>query len=1696
MDEIGYSNNIFNKTPNTTSINEIHLKTLLNNDYLIDLLTIFNNIDVDDNIIFMQLYSDQSYPVFKINKNIINVNNMSWISKWCKASPMQGKLDVSDDTTFSKLIVKIRLPNHEEKYDDIFKKDIIYFTIELQPKNATMFIRFYIKNEAYMSVEKFEEIIYYTNMFIERCSNLNIYTIPIEYLQNANINSQRYLKLLGDIDNDTTINFYSAINFINICIQDYWDVYDHGKQIPRSLDTMNKLLYWLLNNFEINNNMFNILIASNQIINNQIPLIYRFNDNYIAHNKELIEKTIIKYLKKAKMSFTAYNDMINNSVILSYLSKIYPKIFSDVSYMWLERVNKTTMTLNNYFNSESISQMIQQISNLFGVTINVGLNNINILGILNVDMMYMIETSLEFIIEEFIKFLQNPNNITKYNQDAMKLHEDINNQSFVYIEEEVNFDDLVIEDSITNDVENVIEEDEQVEKTYIEEQVGINQETYAINPNNFNVYEGYKGDDVDKLQMIKDSFLEFEREIMADEIDTIRKKGEAKIQSALTRLKKFDKMIEMNTDFAKECQSDKKPIILTIDEIDKLRDQLTSGQGKLTPYGEYLQFIFENAKKYDNPYYYYICCMIFDFHERKIVNPYCTYAIMNPKLESVYYIPFKSANDLFITERWYPSGDSYIHRYDPSKVVQKLDKLYYPDPSDNDKLVEMIKIFPKVSRFHCIDFNASKNYVELPYKFIPDIVNKNGLPCCFSKTQVIPKTPSNYNNSLNANNETYRKYKLTGYMDFYNGCMNNSIIFDGVNRFVQLPEDLNILFNNQSVYKDKYMRDEWCRRLVFEGYFVNIFDFLITNNNSVTIHHSNNNMSIYLLPKVPLITFMVNKLTDDMFMTMRNGLIRFMFHTKEEFLKYCFDNYFTIDEELLWELISEIFDINIFIIKKINKKYTKNEIIPEQYLFEFPQGYDLDKLYRHPRSMFIYKYSNTKSEMIYNLIDRVKISDKASAVNIKNFNPFIPSDYSFIKTIIQTMKDTNKQIFFDQNIKSHTPTAKEFIEHVKLHIIGQTRTHNLEYTDNVIFNLPNGNTAILPVYPTTLLPDSIPVLKIKYPLYTRKVVNDIINIVNNNKDVDETWYYPRAAITNDRSVTGYIFDKNIHMYFRPITYKTEITPQSLKDPTIQIVKQYFKSNNSLIALENRSKIDIDRDEYISNKNLMKSIIFSIEYMLSIGLNANWRNELIKYFSMDSNMHWNEIGNYLYNFVEKFIDVNVIIDKNKKYKVNTSNVNISNIISNIDDNIVTTYKGSTIQNCYTANTKEECNKIPMCKWNNIDDMCMVCFNDEKLKNNVINYIVNELLSSFNTIRYKIMYGASFSTEPKVIQNYHPEKQIVINASNAISAIETLNNIIRGEKISSLAENMKIVYTLTHNFNTIQKQQVDVILRSLTNEINPEVLFSIKLPCIDNVYMVNMYNNSNDFWFTTMFQTAQRSGIATIPKFRQELSDILVKNKYIRAEKSGEYIYFSRMMSKFFEVYMQHLRKPFVNDNNYSTVFDHVIDIFRSKSYLPSYLDFAALMMAPWNDYNIAIIHVDATFEEFSKRTYNITELPFDIYDYNSNDLTLLKHMKYKSLPRNTTEDNISDAKFYKHRTKYLVYLELEYNNRFIYKSVIKYNPAINFQSFEFDRSEIQCLIDHTYHKQANAHLMYGNIPQQIYMYGLPQSGDPDIENVDY
>ena len=1635
-------NNIFNVTNKVTSINEIHLKAELNEYFNIDLLTIFNNIDCDDSIVFMQLYSDIGYPIFKIYKKLLNENNMKWISNWCKASSNEGRAEVADDTIFEKLIVKIRLPSNNNEYTD-FSDETVYYTIELQPEKAFLYLRFYIKNDAHMYISNFKQIIEYTNMFINKCTNLNIYTIPLEYLRNGNVNTEKRLKLFSttnDTTNDNEINFYNAITYMNISISDYWNVLK--ADIPRSLDTMNKLIEWFYKNLE-NNSIFNIVPASNEIIDNHIPLIYLFNDEYMRKNEEKIIKLIIRILRHSRMSYSSFMNMIEKSKILIFLVNRFQNIFIAVDKIWKEYMTKTKLTMNSGFSDNEYTEITDKISNLFGITINIGLNNINVLGIHNITLMYHIQYYLEILLNNFLKDYfnnsipaNNENNEEEVVDDYIPDENILNN--FDSDLNEINLDDINLDDIKLDEIK--IEENQQLNITKNDKS------KYEIDKKFFEVYPHHTVD-TETLQEIKNSFFNFEREIMATEIDAINnKKKNVKIHNALTRLQKFYNIINESKNYASTCQSDKKPILLTEDEYFYLKDKINDGKGrKLTPYGEYIRFIVNNADTFDSKWFYFICCMIFDFHERKIINPYCIYVKMNKKLESVYYIPFKSADDLFINEKWYPSGHNYINRYDESKIVIDKGILYYPDPSDNNKLVEMIKIFPNISRFHCIDFNASKNYVGLPYKFIPNIVKKVNLPCCFSKTQVIPSSVSNYNNSLNANNEIYRNYSLKSYYDYVTTA--NNIIYDGINRIVKLPTTLNLLFNNDIEY-DKVIKNKWCRRIVFQGYFVSLFDFMIIGNNNYTeISHSENpKLIIYKRPIVQLIAYINEYLTDEIFNTMKNGLIRYMFKTRDNFITYCKYNYFMLNEELLWELISIIFKINLFIFTKINKHDDEDE----HYIIEFPEGYDLNKLYQYDKSLFVYKYINSRNETMYDLIDNIDLTVNIREVNVDRFSPFIPSNYIFVKNIINILKNSNDNYYFKESDKSFIPTAQEFIDNINIEVVGQTRTHNLKYTDNIVIKI-NNIKIVLPVYPLSLLPDNnIPVINIdKIPLYTKDTLMKVFSYINSKKKYKNDlrkYYYPKGLITNhkENKTQGFILDKNIHLYYQPITYKNVISPEKiLGDNTIKLIKQYFIPTNSLTYSSAITNVDKEKNKYISNKILIKSLIFSIEYLLSIKLSIQEREELKQAFNTITD--YNELGTYLYNFVNNFINKYTLFDKSFKYNINISNVNQNNIISTKNNNIITSYKGSQIKNCYSIDNEKDCNKLSLCKWK--DNLCKVCFNTKELKNNVISYIVNELLSSFNSVRYKLIYGSSFSTELKSIQNYNPNNQYIINADNAQSAITTMNNIIRGDGISTLAENMKIIYTLTHNFNTIQKQEISLILDSLTNTIDPANLYKINLP-VNNTYIVNM-DNKDDFWFTTMLCSVKKSNIPTIPLFRKELARILIKNKFIKI-KNNKYLNLGTYFVKYFNNNI-----PYPNNNiNYSDDFTKMIDFFLSNSYEPSYLDFQAIIKSDWNDYNIAIIELGTMYKIVEDKV-PISPISYTLFTID--DITNLNYFKdytIYNLPENTTEDEINDFTIF-NKKDYLLYVRVynKYTEKYQYKQICKYIPENNQQTFIFNKQEI-------------------------------------------
>lgn len=1669
-------NNIFNVTKKVTSINEIHLKAELNEYFNIDLLTIFNNINCDDSIVFMQLYSDIGYPIFKIYKKLLNENNMKWISNWCKASSNEGRAEVADDTIFEKLIVKIRLPSNNNEYTD-FSDETLYYTIELQPEKAFLYLRFYIKNDAHMYISNFKQIIEYTNNFINKCTNLNIYTIPLEYLRNGDVNTEKRLKLFSitnDTTNDNEINFYNAITYMNISISDYWNVLK--ADIPRSLDTMNKLIEWFYKNLE-NNSIFNIVPASNEIIDNHIPLIYLFNDEYMRKNEEKIIKLIIRILRHSRMSYSSFMNMIEKSKILIFLVNRFKNIFIAVDKIWKEYMIKTKLTMNSGFSDNEYTEITDKISNLFGITINIGLNNINVLGIHNITLMYNIQYYLETILKNFLKDYfnnsipaNNENNEEEVVDNYIPNENILNNLDFDL--NEINLDDINLDDINLDEInldEIKIEENQQLNITKNDKS------KYEINKKFFEVYPHHTVD-TEILQEIKNSFFNFEREIMATEIDAINnKKKNVKIHNALTRLQKFYNIINESKNYASTCQSDKKPILLTEDEYFYLKDKINDGKGrKLTPYGEYIRFIVNNADTFDSKWFYFICCMIFDFHERKIINPYCIYVKMNKKLESVYYIPFKSADDLFINEKWYPSGHNYINRYDESKIVINEGRLYYPDPSDNNNLVEMIKIFPNISRFHCIDFNASKNYVGLPYKFIPNIVKKVNLPCCFSKKQVIPRSVSNYNNSLNANNEIYRNYSLKSYNDYVNTA--NNIVYDGINRIVKLPTTLNLLFNNDIEY-DNVIKNKWCRRIVFQGYFVSLFDFMIIGNNNYTkISHSNNHkLIIYKRPIVQLIAYINEYLTDEIFNTMKNGLIRYMFKSRDNFITYCKYNYFMLNEEILWELISIIFKINLFIFTKINKHDDEDE----HYIIEFPEGYDLNKLYQYDKSLFVYKYINSRNETMYDLIDNIDLTVNIREVNVDRFSPFIPSNYIFVKNIINILKNSNDNYYFKESDKSFIPTAQEFIDNINIEVVGQTRTHNLKYTDNIVIKI-NNIKIVLPVYPLSLLPDNnIPVINIdKIPLYTKDTLMKVFSYINSKKkDKNDLrkYYYPKGLITNhkENKTQGFILDKNIHLYYQPITYKNVISPEKiLGDNTIKLIKQYFIPTNSLTYSSAITNVDKEKNKYISNKILIKSLIFSIEYLLSIKLSIQEREELKQAFNTITD--YNELGTYLYNFVNNFINKYTLFDKTFKYNINISNVNQNNIISTKNNNIITSYKGSQIKNCYSIDNEKDCNKLHLCKWK--DNLCKICFNTKELKNNVISYIVNELLSSFNSVRYKLIYGSSFSTEPKSIQNYNPNNQYIINADNAQSAITTMNNIIRGDGISTLAENMKIIYTLTHNFNTIQKQEISLILDSLTNTIDPANLYKINLP-VNNTYIVNM-DNKDDFWFTTMLCSVKKSNISTIPLFRKELARILTKNKFIKLK--NEYLDLSTYFVKYFNNNIPHQN----NHLNYTDDFNKMIDVFLSNSYEPSYLDFQAIIKSEWNDYNIAIIEL-GTIYKIVEDKIPISPKSYMMYTIDSN--TIYDHWKkytISKLPDNTTEDEINDFTIF-NKKDYLLYVRVynKYTEKYQYKQICKYIPENKQQTFIFNKQEIDKLknyIDKMYSADIK---LYGDLLYPIYKWNF-------------
>ena len=1398
-------------------INELHVRMPLCIGYTIDLLAIFNNMVMDQNYFFAQLYTKNDYPVAKIYRDIATEFNMRWIISWLRASDNQHKIDVADDTTFTKLLVKVK------NDDDVRIANSVYATIELFP-DATIYYRLYARTLSNITSDNFGIFINLLNNFIDRISNWNIFLLP------TNLYATTPQKELKRFDPQL---FLDHIVYMNLIIPDYW------RSLTGELCTKDTLLQ--LHNVLLSNSNYLVntyrFLTTRTLYQNHILGIFLHNSDKVNEHHEEYVLSIMRILRKAKINYDQWKQLLLQEPLI-HLVSIYKNIFDSVNIVLSKRTYQSQLLPDDV--------VVQSIVNLFGTTVNIMVNNITMLGVTSVISSRVMTQSITSILDSFLnhRLIGDQNYISLQNNSSTNVGEEINNI-------EIDFDALLDAIDKEPDIPIVIQNDQNGPSDEdIQNYTELTKEAFQVKDAFINsVY--YTDAMYADLVSLKNHLFYYEEEQM-DKDTTDR-------QAALAHLKEFISAITGNRKYAQECQSDKKPVFLTIDEyldyrniVDKAVLDAKNTNSSLTPFGVYLKTVIDNALEWNNDMqlFRFICCMSFDFYTRKILNPYCLYMDMGDgkQLQAVYYINFKSANDLVYTGRWVPNTDKPEGRYDPSRIVDFEGYKWYLD--DDNTYALMTRVYPNVSRFHCVDFNSSKNYTELPYKFIPDIVQATGMPCCFSKELKSPVSAANYNSILASSHNIY-KSNIISLVDKLTSSM-----FDEVNRLIELPTTLNILFNNTTKsYKGKMPSNLYVRRVVFNGSFVSLFDFmfLMNTSNPLQIRHSRNYSMVTNKRSDKTIyhaIFWFLKNYPTVYDTLRNGLIRHIYPTIDDYLTYIYNHYWNLTEDDLWDVISSLFNINIFIIEQVDNTCR----------FKYPEGYNVDKLFGHLNSMFVFKYTNKRGEIIYDLIDHITDAHRKNStvvVNTDVFDAIMPANQNthmvspFVQEIIDMIRSTE---ISQSSETAPVPTAQEIIDLIgdQINIVGQYITSNLNNDDNnelqytkaliiVLAQIPN-KKFILPVSPLSYI-SSIQEYDDAVNMYIQSkgdvdFIMQYINTLANKRLYEPSGYI--VMNNNPNVIVGYTFSNNVNFFFYKID-RGAIEPNNID---YKLATLFFE-----LEPDQDSNSDSNQDHienFIIRQTNAQSYVLSMESML-IKYKTEKLEKLLKSIDFNPNSQFRDmLKEEIINIANDHFTVDEHIDINNDTQSHYDmNINVSNILNDVQDVYSASIRSSNMAiDCHSITNIHDCNTKNICFWKN--NRCNTCGSKDTF-NYVLQIILDDLMNPFGTLRWRILFNVSRRLEDRIITNIDPESQIVINVSNSDRAIYMLDHYIKTEQ-AQIADNVRLVTLLTNNYTDLQLRIVDRRLQNLKNRINPKNLYYMSLNGIIDSYVIHF--DPYDFWYATM------------------------------------------------------------------------------------------------------------------------------------------------------------------------------------------------------------------------------------------------------
>lgn len=1369
-----------------TIFNDISMYTLISENYNLDLLSIFNQLELNEETFAMFLYSKSLvYPIVKLYKGYLTNDNISQLGFYMRSnksvsiskeyndtivSYIQGESQQKSNSTllknksssYDKLNLRIKIKSSELN-DKILNRNDLVLMVSIT-HTGHIKIQGHIKNMYEITIDSIKDIIIKKiNEIINSIDTLKPFALPKE----AIIYSKEYKQLAKTM---TPMN--------PDLLSDYIQFADIQINAKTTKNVLGKLFVALkLGKLD---SVRSIIKPNTKTVIFSIP--FTAEETMDIRRRDIIIKKISRsfYNNKSKefLNDTYYNllkdwaiqwcNSVGYSNYIGYIESIYNK-----NKVKLAMQQKTQENQQMIFDKARIN-----IIRAFGHSVRVHINKIIIYGIINLNELFISQYKIQKIFDKL--------KTMRIDVDEKEL------MSIDYTSEML--------DSIS---ENILDFTDDM---------------------NFM-------DAMSTIEELSLDSVDYEQEIKNNLFDTMNSKDSYTLFSLLKATN--ESFNDTTIKYGKLCQYNK-PMFLLKSEFS---DLINSIKNKSDNFSNYIRNVLAGSITIDpNDTVHYICAYVFDSETHEILNPYKFIS----RGDKGYYIP-----DLNTSEStMFPQGEMIKKKQMIPKTKDYPGVLtdYVYIENDKEYAVTMLNkpryIFWKQIK--------SKTPEAPTCRVKPDIQ----LPCCITR------------NSDDIENNS----------GIYIGRNEFEYIYDSqkeenVNKPFKLPLELHLLLNNSSTYRETSYK--YLRFTGYRGSYIHCFDQLLTQNY----------LELTQEELEDLWKKQFDSLTDNDFYELKTGLISVAFETKENYINYCKENLCELNEVLLLETIPKILGINFwtFIIQR------KILGVNETYSIVYPQGYDIRRLYNNLTNppefaCLIYKYTNSKNQEIYERVEQAIEWNK----NVLDTTMKLNYQKQFFEDIITEIK--NNTFDFDRKSLKNIPNGYEYIEGINVAIIDKSITNasiapefvtvnSLGYISGIILR----NSIGIPVKPTTLYNyyKELPVVN-NLPIKSKNDIDTLIKEIANSipkelQKESELYYFIANAYSqikgyiysqDNKYIIGYMLNDNIPWYFSP-----ELNNLAIQLPTdIKVLTQMYNVYDPFETNADQVFKDSGSYEmtYNYNKTVFESIVHAIEYVLSQKLSVTQRKELNELLKMyDSSQENKAIAQRIQEFIVNFLNDYIIVENTPDYTGLTP--------------------GSVFPNCL-SNSKSKCESQCICKY--VNGTCKLKGSNEYFETS-IHYILEKMLNSFDTERYKILYSTikNIKTD-NLINDYNTESTLLIAEDNFEDAMNTLILACSNKSLNESKVNLGLLYGLTH-INNLTDNLISVTINTLTSKISDlSESHELNINKSFQLYYYNTNDDSEESIVLNILQQKLNQNKLTFSNFKKELTLILKKLEIIQGPKGNQ------------------------------------------------------------------------------------------------------------------------------------------------------------------------------------------------------------------